>query len=92
MVTEKYGPQNERLVDLAQFERLLSEVSAKYINMPVEEIERTARNDFGRLACLLGGDSCNFHVFDQEKQDWFTLFDSSEKPFSGYAAENLPLI
>lgn len=63
------------------FERLLSEVSAKYINMPIEEIEGIVRNDFGRLAGLLGGDSCNFHLFDQETQDWLTLFDSAEKVF-----------
>ncbi len=63
------------------FERLLSEVSAKYINMPIEEIEGIVRNDFGRLAGLLGGDSCNFHLFDQEAQDWLTLFDSAEKVF-----------
>jgi formate hydrogenlyase transcriptional activator len=71
----------KRVDDLVHFERLLSEVSAKYINMPVEEIETAIREDFGHLASLLGGDSCNFHMFDQENQDWFTLFESSEKVF-----------
>jgi transcriptional regulator with GAF, ATPase, and Fis domain len=47
--------------------------------MPVGEIERAARKDFGRLARLLGGDSSNFHFFDQEKRDWMTQFDLSEK-------------
>jgi formate hydrogenlyase transcriptional activator len=71
----------ERSEDLVHFERLLSEVSAKYINMPIEEIEITIKNDFGRLASLLGGDSCNFHLFDQERQDWMTLYHSSEPLF-----------
>jgi formate hydrogenlyase transcriptional activator len=78
---ENRDPKGGRVEELVHFERLLSEVSAKYINMPVEEIERAIRNDFGRLASLLGSDSCNFHVFDQEKQDWMTLFESSEKVF-----------
>ena len=81
MSSEDLNFQNQRFDSLERFERLLSEVSAKYINMPIEEIESAARKDFGRLASLLGGDSCNFHAFDQEKQDWLTLFDSSEKVF-----------
>ena len=75
------GSRNCRLNDLVQFEHLLSKVSAKYINMPFEEIESTARNDFGHLASLLGGDSCNFHLFDQERQDWLTQLDPSERVF-----------
>lgn len=67
--------------DSRRFEYFLSEISAKYINMPVDKIESMVRDDFGRLAGLLGCDSCNFHLFDQVKQDWMTLFDSSEKNF-----------
>jgi formate hydrogenlyase transcriptional activator len=78
---ERHNSREKRLEDLTQFERLLFELSAKYINMPFGEIESSAKNDFGRLAGLLGGDSCNFHLFDEEKQDWMTLLDSSERTF-----------
>lgn len=70
-----------RVTSLVHFERLLSELSAKYINMPVGQIESAVRKDFGRLASLLGGDSSNFHFFDAEKQDWMTQFELSEKVF-----------
>ncbi len=78
---ENRRPKGKRLEKPVRFEHLLSEISAKYINMPVEKIENNVRNDFGRLAGLLGGDSCNFHLFDPEKKDWMTLFDTSEKYF-----------
>lgn len=49
--------------------------------MPIAEIENAVRKDFGRLAGFLGGDACNFHLFDPKKKDWMTLLDSSEKIF-----------
>ncbi|NNJ99140.1 MAG: sigma 54-interacting transcriptional regulator, partial [Desulfatitalea sp.] len=63
------------------FERLLSEVSAKYINLPIEEIEHTTRDDFGRLARLLGVDRCFLNLIkegtadlDIPNPDWFKQF------------------
>jgi transcriptional regulator with GAF, ATPase, and Fis domain len=49
--------------------------------MPVAEIERAVIEDFGRLASLLDCDSCNFHMFDQHKQNWLAQFELSEKVF-----------
>ena len=80
-MSENLNLQGERFGDFRHFEHLLSEISAKYINIPVEEIEGTVSIDFGRHAGLLGCDSCNFHIFDQEKQNWLTLLESSEKVF-----------
>ncbi len=80
-LSEKRDCQKECVVDSRRFEHLLSKTSAKYINVSIDKMEGMVRDDFGRLAGLLGCDSCNFHMFDQEKQDWLTLFDSFEKNF-----------
>lgn len=63
----------ERIDEFQRFERLLSEVSAKYINLSVEEIEHVASQDFGRLAALLGVDRCALHLFEEEPTDWKSM-------------------
>ncbi len=71
----------EKRLKSKSFERLLSEMSARYINMPIEQIDTSVKKDFRHIAGLLGGDSCNFHVFDQEKSAWMTMFDKYEDVF-----------
>ncbi len=63
----------ERIHGLRRFEHLLSELSAKYINLSVENIEDAARHDFGKLAVLLGVDRCALHLFDENSPDWATM-------------------
>ncbi|MBI5441081.1 MAG: sigma 54-interacting transcriptional regulator [Deltaproteobacteria bacterium] len=56
-----------RLADLLEFEHLLSEVSARYINVPVSEIDDIVRGDLGRLGTLLKADRCAFHRIARDK-------------------------
>ena len=44
-----------------EFENLLSEMSAKYINLPFDEIGDTLRKDFARLSESLGVDICSIN-------------------------------
>ncbi len=74
------GFEEDRIKVYREFERLLSKVSAKYINLPVDLIEQTAQHDFGELARLLGADGCRLHFFDQDRQDWMR-FDAVEAAF-----------
>jgi len=61
------------------FERLLSEVSAKYINLPINQIENDARSDFGRLSRLLDVDRCVLHLPGPEGTDWMAPAYAWEK-------------
>ena len=49
------------------FEQFLSEISAAYINLPVNEIEKRIRKDLGRLAMLLSGDRCVLYFPNEDK-------------------------
>ena len=60
----------ESIAEMRQFEQLISEISAKYINMPVDQIEDAARSDFGRLARLLNVDRCVLHRFGTDENSW----------------------
>lgn len=51
--------------DLYSFERLLSEISATYINIPIERIESVLRDDFRRLNRVLGYDACILFICDE---------------------------
>ncbi len=65
-----------RIHELLQFERLLSEVSATYINLPRDEVEKVLRNDFERLSRLLGVDRCILYRVGENMR-----FSHLEKPF-----------
>lgn len=52
--------------ELARFEKFLAEISATYINLPVNKIVKNIRNDFGRLSRLLGADRCMLFMFDED--------------------------
>jgi formate hydrogenlyase transcriptional activator len=65
-----------RIQELLQFERLLSEVSATYINLPRDEVEKVLRKDFGRLSRLLGVDRCVLYRVGKDMR-----FSKLEKPF-----------
>ena len=51
-----------RIHELLQFEQLLSDVSATYINMPKDMLDSVIKNDLGRLGRLLGADRCMFYA------------------------------
>ncbi len=57
--------------DLSEFERLLSEISATYINITIEGLENVLRDDFRRLTQALGFDTCILYMSD-EPQGTFT--------------------
>ena len=65
-----------RIHELLQFERLLSEVSATYINLPRDEVEKVLRKDFERLSRLLGVDRCVLYRVGKDMR-----FSHLEKPF-----------
>jgi formate hydrogenlyase transcriptional activator len=52
--------------DFSAFERLLSEISATYINLPLNELEKVLRDDFGRLSKSLGFDACILFISSGE--------------------------
>ena len=67
----------ERIEEMRQFEHLLSEVSATYINLPRDDVEKVLSRDFGRLSRLLGGvDRCVLYRAGEDKR-----FSGLEKPF-----------
>ena len=69
----------ENIAEMRRFEQLLSEISAKYINMPVDQIEDAARNDFGRMACLLDVDRCVLFRFGADEESWMVPAYAWEK-------------
>jgi transcriptional regulator with GAF, ATPase, and Fis domain len=71
-----------RFHQLQEFEHLLSEISAKYINLPVNEIEKAARNDFSRLAVFLGGDRCFLCLYDQHDPNWIFQKEAIKNAFN----------
>jgi formate hydrogenlyase transcriptional activator len=46
----------------SEFHRLLSEVSAVYINLPIEQIESALQKDFARLSRALDIEVCAIHI------------------------------
>ncbi len=52
--------------DHLQFEVLLSDISATYINIAPDEVNRVIRDDLGRLARFFGTDRCALYLFDKE--------------------------
>jgi formate hydrogenlyase transcriptional activator len=62
--------EGQRIQELLQFEHLLSEISATYINLPVDEIEKVLRRDLGRLALLLKVDRCLLYVTGEDRHSF----------------------
>ena len=65
----------ENITELRRFEKLLSEISATYINLPVEEIEKTLKDDFERLGRLLKADRFNLYLIGEDQ----TSFNLEER-------------
>ena len=57
----------KRIDELIRFEQVLSEISAKYVNLPRLEVEKHIRDDLGRLGEFLGTDCCVFNLMDKRK-------------------------
>jgi formate hydrogenlyase transcriptional activator len=71
-----------RIAEMLQFERLLSEVSATYINLPRSELEAVLPRDFARLSRLLNVDRCVLYRVGEDKR-----FSGFDRPFV-YAPED----
>jgi transcriptional regulator with GAF, ATPase, and Fis domain len=74
--------------EAGEFHKLLSEISATYINLPIGEIEETLRKDFARLSSALDVDTCSLHIYDETSGRildpmlpfvWFLNGDSKEE-------------
>ena len=69
--------------ELRQFEDLLAEISAKYINMPTEDIDRVIKTDFEKLGLLLGADRFNLYLLSEDKKSFIL-----EKHFAWWPHED----
>ena len=67
---------------LLQFEQLLFEISATYINIPGEKIEEVVKGDLGRIGRFLGADFCCFFFLDEDMRR--ATFDA---PFAWWPEE-----
>jgi formate hydrogenlyase transcriptional activator len=56
----------ESISELRRFEELLSQISATYINLPIEEIAKTVKDDFERLGRLLEADRFNLYLINED--------------------------
>ncbi len=65
----------ENIGELRRFEELLSQISATYINLPIEEIATTLKNDFERLGRLLKADRFNLYLINEDR----TTFNLEEQ-------------
>lgn len=52
----------EQIQNTMRFDRLLSEISATYINLPSADTNVNIRKDLGRLGAFLGVDRCIFYL------------------------------
>jgi formate hydrogenlyase transcriptional activator len=52
--------------DHLQFEMLLSDISATYVNIAPSEVEKVIREHLGRLARFFGTNRCVLYIFDKE--------------------------
>ncbi len=69
--------------DILNFERFLSDISATYINLPRQEIDKVIKNDLGRLAGLLRVDRCVFYEVDENKH-----FTRARRSFTWWPEED----
>jgi formate hydrogenlyase transcriptional activator len=76
-----------RIQELVRFEHLLSEVSATYINLPRDDVERVLKEDFARLSSLLDVDRCVLYRVDADKR-----FSGRERPFVWSPEEDAEVI
>jgi formate hydrogenlyase transcriptional activator len=93
MGTELIGESKDvQLVDFAAFERMLSEISATYINLPIAELEEVLKKDFARLTMMLGVDASLLLIRDDEDPHLFR----SMRPYVWFLDEddkaNAPLL
>jgi transcriptional regulator with GAF, ATPase, and Fis domain len=54
---------------LARFEAFLDEISSTYINIPVDDIDRTVTRDLERLCRLLDADRYNIRILSESRND-----------------------
>jgi transcriptional regulator with GAF, ATPase, and Fis domain len=62
----------EHIQSAMHFDRLLSEISATYINLPAKDIVRHIKKDLGRVGSFLGGERCLFYLAG-EKEGTFQI-------------------
>ncbi len=76
--------EEEQGEDLSTFERLLSEISATYINLPINQLEKVLRDDFRRLTQALGFDACIIYISDDPPGKFTKI-----RPYVWYIDESL---
>jgi transcriptional regulator with GAF, ATPase, and Fis domain len=58
----------KRIHELLQFELILSDISATYINISKDMMDSVIRNDLGRLGKMLNADRCMFYALEPEEK------------------------
>ncbi len=57
----------EQATDMSVFERMLSEISATYINLSTTDLKKVLRKDFVRLSQALGVDGCILYIREEDR-------------------------
>ncbi len=68
--------------NLSKFESLLSEISATYINLPIEKLDSALTRDFTHLNKLLGVDLCILYTRKTEADRFYPTQYFAEDPVS----------
>jgi len=58
----------ESLEERLRFEKLLSEISSEYTNLPAGEVDKTIENGLQRVGKFLNADRCNLAQFTDDKR------------------------
>ena len=70
----------EQMDQVLEFEHLLSETSAKYINLPTEDVDKMMQKDLGRLARLMGADRCIIYMINDDGKSFKPYLNSGWWP------------
>lgn len=84
----------QSLLERVAFEKMLSELSATFINLPEEQVGATLERSLGKLAEFLHLDRITLYGLSKENKDVWTTFswrrEGVEKPPATIATKELP--
>ncbi len=84
-------PERLQLEALLQFEKLVSEISSVYANLPPTEVDKTIEYGLQRIGKFLGADRCNLALFSEQQRSVHILHswsDSGIDPLPNFLIES----
>ncbi len=66
---DKQQSHQKEVDDFSVFESLLSEISATYINLPLNDLEKAIKEDFARLSKALSAEVCILYVREKDRKN-----------------------